>query len=122
MKITKSDIKILVDLYNSVDGLTPYVFYQRHKYGPETVYKAISKFIGKGYILTEQDKLIITKVGREFVEQKRFNFDENKFDRIPKEFLVPKLAINEPYLPNVTKLSKKILNLQKNGDGQETCT
>lgn len=117
MKITKSDIKILVDLYNSVDGLTPYVFYKRHKYGPATVHKATSKFKDKGFIITSEDKLIITKAGREYVERNKFIFNKNKFERIPKEFLVPKLAINEPYLPNITKLSKGILNLQNKGDG-----
>lgn len=117
MKISKTDIKILVDLYKSVNGLRPYIFYQRYKYGPATVFKTTSKFTDKNFITNKEDKLIITKTGREFVEQNRFIFNKNKFERIPKEFLVPKLAINEPYLPNITKLSKEILSLQNKGDG-----
>ncbi|MFC1510218.1 hypothetical protein ACFL49_00975 [Candidatus Omnitrophota bacterium] len=111
MKISKIDIVILVDLYKSVNGLRPYVFFQRYRYGPSTVFKSILEFVKKNLVLEKDDKLIITKIGREFVEKNRFLFNKNKFDRIPEEFLVQKLAVNEPYMPSISKLSKEVFNL-----------
>ena len=63
MKITKEDIKILFDLYKSVEGLTPYIFYQRYKYGPATVFNTVLKFENKKYIYSDEGKLILTKEG-----------------------------------------------------------
>jgi len=40
---------------------------------------------------------------------------------IPDEFKGNRIEINEPYLPDITKLSKEILILQNKGDGEETC-
>lgn len=106
MRITKIDIKILVDLYKSVDGLSPYTFYQRYQLSPATIFKSASKFIRKEYILDEKEKFVLTLLGRKFIEKNKFKFSKNKFERIPNEFKVPKLEINEPYLPNITKLLK----------------
>ena|SRR5690606_39016154 len=115
MNITRTDIKILVDLYKSVDGLIPYIFYQRYKFSPATVFKTISKF--KDYIENVNDKFVLTKSGKEFIEKNRFVYDKDKFERIPEEFKVNRIGINEPYLPDITKLSKEILILQNKGDG-----
>ncbi|MCL5247751.1 hypothetical protein M4I21_18225 [Cellulophaga sp. 20_2_10] len=118
MKITKTDIKILVDLYKSIDGLTPYAFFQRYKYTPTTVFKSTSRFQKMEFIVSQNDKLLITEKGKEFVQQNRFIYSNNKFDRIPEEFLGNKIGINVPYIPNLSKISKEILNLQNNkGDG-----
>jgi len=117
MRTTRTDIKILTDLYKAVDGLTPYVFYQRYKFGPSVVYKSTSKLLHKGLIVNEEDRFSITPTGKEFVEKNRFLFDKDTFARLPKEFVIPKLAVNQPYIPNIAKLSKEILNLQNQGDG-----
>ncbi len=120
MKTTRIDIKILLDLFKSVDGLIPYIFYQRYKYSPATVFNTLSKF--NNYIENVNDKYVLTKAGREYIEKNRFVFGNDKFERIPEEFKVKRIEINEPYLPDITKLSKEILILQHKGDGQETCT
>lgn len=117
MKITKADIKILVDLFKSANGLTAYVFYQRYKYGPSIVFKTVSKFEEKKYILAKDDKLFLTQEGINFVIKNRFVFAKNKFDRIPEEYLSPRIAVNEPYIPNYKNVSKEILNLETKGDG-----
>ncbi len=111
MRITKTEIKILVDLYMSVDGLTPYVFFQRYKYTPTTVFKSTTKFQKKEFITIENDKLIISEKGKSFVEQNRFIYSNDKFDRIPYNFLSNRIGINVPYVPNLSKISKEILNL-----------
>ncbi len=117
MKISKIEIKILIGLYKSIDGLTPYTFYQRYKFSAATVYKTVSKFEKKDYLKTQEEKIFITEKGRTFVEKSRFEFDSEKFARIPDDFKLPKLGVNEPYIPNITILSNEILNLQNIGDG-----
>jgi len=117
MKISKIDIRILTDLYKSVDGLIPYIFFKRYRYSPSVVYKSTSKFIKKGFIKEEDEKLFLTREGRKFLEKNNFTFSKNKFDKIPKEFKQTKLEINKPYLPNVQKLQKEILILQHKDDG-----
>ncbi len=117
MKISKADIKILVDLYKSVDGLTAFMFFQRYKYGPALVFKTVEKFKKKKYIHSDDKKIYITDEGKQFVEKNRFIFSKNKFSRIPKEYLSEKIEINEPYLPNTEKISKEILILKTQGDG-----
>ncbi len=111
MKISKVEIKILVDLYKSIEGLTPYTFYQRYRYSAVTVYKTVTKFEKKDYLKTKEEKIFITEKGKKFVEKSRFEFDSEKFARIPDKFLLPKLGVNEPYIPNITIISKEILNL-----------
>lgn len=117
MRITKIDIKILVDLYKSNEGLTPYIFFQRYKYAPATVFKTVSKFEKKEFITLESDKLIISEKGKSFVEQNKFIYNNDKYDRIPSEFKANRIGINVPYIPNMSKISKEILNLQNQGDG-----
>ncbi len=117
MKVTKTDIKILVDLYKSADGLGPYIFYQRYKYTPPTVFKSSTRFQKMEFIVNKDDKLFITEKGKAFVEENRFIYDNHKYDRIPKEFLGNKIGVNAPYIPNLSKISKEILNLKIKGDG-----
>lgn len=117
MKITKTDVRILGDLYKSSDGLTAYIFFQRYKYGPSVVYDSISKLEKKNYLINKSDKFFLTEEGREFVLQNRFHFTNNKFDRIPLAFLVAKLQVNESYIPNYKKISKELLNLGTKDDG-----
>ncbi len=93
MKITKSDIKILLELYKSANGLTPYHFYQRFKFGPAEVYKSVTKFSQKNFLEIDKDNIRITKLGKEYVEKNRFSFRTDKFDRIPDKFLDNKIDI-----------------------------
>ena len=117
MKITKSEIRMLLDLYISVEGLTPYTFYQRYKFSPVQVYQFTERFEKKNYIESKDGKIYITKEGQSFIDQNRFNFDKNKFSRVPEEFIVPRLKVNEPYIPNIEILSNEILTLKvKKGD------
>ena len=117
MKISKIDIRILTDLYKSVDGLIPYIFFKRYKYSPSVVFKSTSKFINKGFIKESNEKLFLTEEGKKFLEKNDFTFSKDKFGKIPVEFKQTRLEINEPYLPNVQKLPKEILILQHKDDG-----
>ncbi len=121
MKISKTEIKLLLDLYKSVEGLTPYTFYQRYRFSPATVFNAVTRFEKKNYLKTLEERIHITEKGKKFVENKKLKYDSEKFNRIPDNFIIPKIGVNEPYIPDITKISNEILNLQNNGDGKKTC-
>lgn len=118
MRITKSEIVILVDLYKSHEGLSPFTFYQRHRFSAALVYKAVERFEKLKYLQLIDDKLAITQEGREFVDSNKFVFDSNKFERIPEHYLGPKLDLNSPYIPNTEIMSEEIINL-KNIEGDD---
>lgn len=109
MNLNKVDLKIMVELYKSVDGLFPYSLFQRHKYGPIEIFKTVSKL--KGLVEEKENKLFLTKEGKMFIEKNKYNFENDKFGRIPEDFTANKLEINKPYLPNISKLSKELLIL-----------
>lgn len=118
MKITKNEIRILVSLFRASDGLTPYVFFQRYGLSPAQVFKITTKFKKKDFVSVDNNKFFITERGKEFIINNKFIYDnvEGKPWRIPKEFLDNKLDINDPYIPNISKLSKEVLNLTNKGD------
>ncbi len=116
--------KILHDLLKSSNGLFAYTFFERYKVGPDEIASFIEKFQSQELIIFQENRLFLTEKGKEelkIIKLKVFT-KENKEDRIPEEFKANRIEINEPYLPDITKLSKEILILQNKGDGYETCT
>lgn len=107
--------KILKDLFESIDGLFAYTFYSRYKIEPDEIIKFISKYEEKGVITFDNNKINLSKEGREIILKQQFQpkIAGNKFSNIPKEFLSSKLNINEPYLPNKNDVSTDILKKQK---------
>jgi hypothetical protein len=103
--------KILKDLFESIDGLYAYTFYSRYKIEPDEIIKFISKYKEKGVVTFDDNKINLSKEGREIILKQQFQPKTagNKFANIPKEFLASKLKINEPYLPNVNEVSADIL-------------
>jgi hypothetical protein len=103
--------KMLKDLYESVNGLFAFTFYSRYNIEPEDMFSFIEKYEKKGVLIYDNDKLDLTKEGREIVLKQLFykNKTKDKFSKIPSEFIVSKLKINEPYLPNISSVSADIL-------------
>ncbi len=103
--------KILKDLFESVDGLFAYTFYSRYRIEPDEIIKFITKYEEKGIITFDDNKINLSKEGREIILKQKFQpkTSGNKFANIPKEFLASKLKINEPYLPNINNVSADIL-------------
>ncbi|AEE20862.1 hypothetical protein [Dokdonia sp. 4H-3-7-5] len=103
--------KILKDLFESIDGLYAYTFYSRYKIEPDEIIKFISKYQEKGVVTFDDNKINLSKEGREIILKQQFQPKTagNKFANIPKEFLASKLKINEPYLPNINDVSADIL-------------
>jgi len=100
------DRKILGDLYSSVNGLFAFTFYSRYKIEPENMFYFIDKYSEKGIIIYEDDKLYLTKEGRSFYLKQLFHKPSptNIYSNIPVEFIIRKLEINEPYLPNINSI------------------
>ena len=103
--------KILKDLFESIDGLFAYTFYSRYKIEPDKIIKFISKYEEKGIVTFDNNKINLSKEGREIIlkQQLQPKIAGNRFDNIPNEFLASKLGINEPYLPNKNDVSADIL-------------
>lgn len=103
--------KMLADLYESVNGLFAFTFYSRYKIEPEEMFHFIDKYSNKGLLTYQEDKLNLTKEGREIILKQLFHQNESrdKYSKIPEEFIISKLKINEPYLPNISSVSADIL-------------
>jgi hypothetical protein len=111
--MTKLEIKLLKDLYESVNGLFAFTFYSRYKIEPEDIVLFITKYQEQGIILYENDKLSLTDEGKNLVLKKSFTVhNQGRFSNIPKEYLANKLEINTPYLPNISDISAEIINLK----------
>lgn len=107
----KTENIILKDLFESVDGLFAFTFYSRYKIEPDEVILFINKYENKGVIYFENNKIYLTKEGRDIILKQKFHnkTDTDKRSKIPKNFLSSKLKINEPYLPNIKNVSADIL-------------
>jgi len=107
----KTEKLILKDLFDSVDGLFAFTFYSRYKIEPDEIIRFISKYQKKDVVIFENNKIYLTKEGRENFFKLGFKnkTGTEKFSSIPKEFLTSKLEINEPYLPNINNVSAEIL-------------
>lgn len=107
----KVDNIILKDLFESVDGLFAFTLYSRHKIEPDRIIDFIHKYKTKGIISFESNKINLTKEGREIILKQLFlkELSGDKFSNIPSDFIVSKLNINEPYLPNIKTVSADIL-------------
>ncbi len=105
--------KMLADLYESVNGLFAFTFYSRYDIEPEDMFFFIDKYSSRGILKYEEDKLYLTNDGRTIVLKQLFNKSraKDKYSRIPPEFVVGKLDINEPYLPNINSVSADILKM-----------
>ncbi len=109
--MTNIEKKLLKDLYESTDGLFLFTFYSRYKIEPDKIYKFVEKYESKGIINLISDKLTITKIGRDILLKQIFHKASNSDNKlnIPEEFVIDKISINEPFLPNIKEVSKEIL-------------
>ena len=111
----KFERQLLQDLYESVQGLFAFTLYSRYKVEPSLMFQFIDEYSKKGVLLFENNKLELTKEGRDLVIKHlyKYKLENNKYSSIPVEILGTKIGINSPYLPNIKNVSKEILNLKK---------
>jgi len=98
--------KILLDLFESVNGLQPYTFYSRYKLKPELMVELIDSLEEKDLVDIKNNTLFISSKGKEYLKSKKFqNYSENKFENIPSDYIDEKLSINSFYIPNLSYIS-----------------
>jgi hypothetical protein len=104
--------KILIDLFKSTNGLFAYTFFERYKVEPDEIASFIEKYEAQELIKFIDNRLFLTEKGRDDLKiSKHKDYSKVKGFNLPEEFKVKRLEINEPYLPDLTKLSKEILIL-----------
>lgn len=106
------DKKILSDLYCSDNGLFAYTLILRHKIDPKDVAEFISKYTNEEVISYIEKKLILTSMGRRFVERKLYSQSSGSSKRVLSIFLGEKISIDTPYVP---KLSEVSIDVTKKG-------
>ena len=100
--------KILLDLFESVNGLQPFTFYSRYRLKPEAVVELITLLEGKDFVNITNNTLYISEKGRNFVKNRKFsNKAQNKYKNIPEDYIDEKLSINSYYIPNLSYISKQ---------------
>ena len=98
--------KILLDLFESVNGLQPFTFYSRYKLKPELIVELIDSLEEKKLVEIKNNTLLLSEEGRNYVKTKTiWKKNKNKFENIPIEFVQEKLGINSFYVPNLSYIS-----------------
>lgn len=104
--------KILKDLYRSSNGLFAFTFYERYRISPQKFLNFVEKYKSKNIIFYDDKNGRITLMdeGKEFLQHRFITSNKrvNKYENIPRDFIAESLKINEPYLPDKSKL-KEIL-------------
>ncbi|MCT3915961.1 hypothetical protein HZQ04_07825 [Elizabethkingia anophelis] len=99
--------KILLDLFESVNGLQPFTFYSRYRLKPEAVVELITSLESKDLVSIKNNTLYINEKGKSFIKNRKFsNRFQNKYENIPVNFIDEKLSINSYYIPNLSYISK----------------
>lgn len=98
--------KILLDLFESVNGLQPYTFYSRYKLKPEIIVELIDSLEDKKLVEINNNTLMLSEEGRNYVKTKAvWKKSNNKFENIPVDFIQEKLSMNSFYVPNLSYIS-----------------
>lgn len=105
MKLNKLSKQLLFDLFRSTDGLFIYTLYSRYKRSPKALFLAIKFLTDNGLAISNDERISISATGKEFALSISYGIRDayNKFDMIPKEFIGPKIKINEFYIPKIKK-------------------
>jgi hypothetical protein len=113
MSLTKTEKRLLVDMFKSAEGLFIFTLYKRFNLSPKELFIAIESLKKEGLINSENERLNITKLGIEFIVTNGLKpkGSSKKFVSIPLEFLGPKIGINEFYIPKWHIESNENINL-----------
>lgn len=98
--------KILVDLFESTNGLQPFTFYSRYKLTPEKMIEKIDFLLKKELVSIQENTLHITEKGRRIIVTKKIKKPSNaKYANIPLHFIDDKIELNSYYIPNISYIS-----------------
>ena len=104
MKDSRFDKLILRDLFLSSEGLLTFTLFRRFQMRPSQVFYFIEKYSKSGIIKFENEKITLTEKGREEIVVNGISIAKNKnnFTKIPVQFMVSNLEINEFYIPKLS--------------------
>lgn len=118
MDLYSEDIELLKELY-SKDKIEFYFFHEKYKLSPAQLARALRKFSEKELIEIENNLVILTKKGREWIFHNRlklFLSEKSKYwKNIPEEMKQDSLAINELYLPVKKNIDKELFKNIEDG-------
>jgi hypothetical protein len=113
MKVNVLEKRLLNEIFKSSEGLFVYTLYQRFKVSPGQLFQAIYNLSLLEYINSNDDRLTLTKKGVDFVSISHPNSRNarSKYEKIPVEFIGPKIEINQFYIPMLFDNSKELVHL-----------
>lgn len=118
MNLSTKEKKILRILFVASEGLYYYSLYSKALLSISDLSKSLDILTDQKFIEDDEGRLKITKLGVEYALKSKLVIkkNSNKFDNIPKEFLGPRIEINEFYLPTISKLDEELVLNKKLGD------
>ncbi len=112
------DRQILQALIRSEGKLHGFTLYRRYQLPPHEIGNAINKLQEQQIIETDGVTLSLTKLGREWIINSRFELfsrEVKPWRECPEDFKQVRLEINKPYIPRIHKLAKSLTIRRKRG-------
>lgn len=90
--ITSVDKKVIQELLNSSEEVGIYALFEKYKFSPAQISKFTRKFLEKGVIIINNDKLLLTEYGRKWIMANRKEIflkeRKNTWEKIPEEWKI----------------------------------
>jgi hypothetical protein len=114
MKINSNEKTLLKALFKSTEGLFIFTMYQKYNISPKDLFLAIENLSKLGYVSSLNGRLTLTMDGFNFVINNNLSFNKgkSKYDKVPNDFLGPRIEINQFYIPKLEDNTNEFINLQ----------
>ncbi len=108
MKINKIEKLLMLLLFQSSKGLLTSTLYQRSLTSQKELDSAIQTLEKIKFILIENEKIILSKKGYDYLiaNDENINENEEKSIKVPEDFIGPSIEINAFYIPQIKKIKK----------------
>lgn len=101
MKLTKIERDILIEIFNSGNGLFLFSIHRQLGISPKDLFLAIENLKKNKLLEINEERVTITKEGVDFAINTPLKLGTEKLDKkiTVEEFMGPKIKINEFYIP-----------------------
>ena len=108
MKINKIEKHIMLLLFQSSKGLLISTLCQRLLTSEKQLDSAIQTLENIKFILIENERIILSKKGYDYMITNDENMNKNKEEsnNVPEDFIGPSIEINAFYIPQTKKIKK----------------
>lgn len=105
-RLDEKERAVIEALYQSDRGLAPYTLYRRFSFTPGTLAKLVRKLSSMELVEIYQDRLQITKSGRNFLLSNIYSTKkkDKPWTEMPPEFQGPRIEVDTPYVPERSRL------------------